>query len=292
MSAWAINAEVFDVKSTRISVSRGRLPRLAVKDDVIIFWRQGQEVQFVQAATVLEVNRRKEDSDETDANSFALTSQPGQLEPSRSLADFTYSLVRITRFDNPSRHFRRLISRLPDPDFRTLVDGEIYWSRSAFGFFINQLPPQTFIDFVQSVRDFNPQLLIAEPDFRQLWQLLRTFITDEYIESHYLASAIRSLSLDISKNGAEIKFEDLRIGSDDEKVSASLSQLQSNLSAFYSQVSTQNAQNELQKQRTDTSQLALFESLDSMISEREDSEVRFRQLFRKQSWPSTQPIRI
>ena len=201
-------------------------------------------------------------------------------------------MLRISRFENPSRHFSRSISRLPDHDFRTLVDGEIYWSRSAFGFFINQLPPQAFMDFVQLVREFDPQLLMTEPDFGQLWQLLRTFITDEYIESHYLASAIRSLAMDISTNGAEIKFDDLRIGSDDERVSSSLSQMQNNLSAFFSQVSELNARNGTQQRQTDTSQLVLFDALAAMIAEREDSEVRFRQIFRRQSWPTTQPIRI
>lgn len=78
-----------------------------------------------------------------------------ELSDSTDLDDFRYSLEFIKRTDYPEIHLRLPYRRIPNHDFDTLINGRIFWSRTAYFRILNGLPEITISQFYyeESSRD-------------------------------------------------------------------------------------------------------------------------------------------
>ncbi|WP_143328855.1 hypothetical protein [Burkholderia sp. AU31280] len=78
-----------------------------------------------------------------------------ELPGSTDLDDFRYSLEFIKRTNYPEVHLRLPYRHIPHHDFDALINGHIFWSRTAYFRILNGLPEITISQFnyEESIRD-------------------------------------------------------------------------------------------------------------------------------------------
>lgn len=285
MTSWAV--EFSELEASVITNTRGRLPSLQEGDDVLFFERTNDDLIFfgVSAVETVKTEIVEEGREFVIAASFV---DATELDPSRLLSDFTYSLKKVYRYLEPTIHFRQRVIKLLGEDFNSIVRGEIFWARSAFGNFVNCLPADRLLAFIQLVSQNVPDLLLETPIFARLWPMLRDWIRDEYVDAYFYAFGIAELATDLRDTGVD--FRDLRIGIHETSMSASLWQMEKNLSEFYSSVF--GAFDEGSIQKVETGSTGLWEDLDQRIAENIQVETQFQSRFSRIPWPITQQIRL
>lgn len=75
------------------------------------------------------------------------------LKRNNLLSDLEYSLKSIYRFNNPLVHFQQQFRELPKQDYDTIINGFVYYSRTAFGKLINSIPRQNKLEFMLQAMD-------------------------------------------------------------------------------------------------------------------------------------------
>jgi len=293
MANWAINVESVGRENSLVTNDQFKLQKTIKQNErVLLFKKRGDEVAFLQTTTV-EFTKTEPNSDGSEELVAIQLSPPADLPSSSSLSALTFSLQLISRFDSPSRHFKKPIRKISDNDFDTLEKQSVFWARSAFGFYVNALSTDRFIEFVQFVESSTPGLLIETPKFLSLWPLLRDWIQDEYFDAVHYATAIRETVSRISDAGTPVPFNLIRVSlSDEEQASSgSLSRLVSNLESFYlsTAIAQPNVRNTIDEPKTTES---VYDEIDNMITENLSSEQLFEEAFAGKKWPITRPIKI
>ncbi len=193
----------------------------------------------------------------------------------RSLEDFSYSLLKIYRYKEPTRHFRRSYLRLDQDDFQALINAQIFWSRTAFGLFINQLPKITQIKFIVKLAELEPKVLLQVVGYNRIWQVLRDFIKEEYVAAAKIFIEMRQQVEKLEKAPIQqLRFAQLYLSSDDpHDVPNSVSKQESLFAKFIQLTSA----NEYQKD--------LLEELDGKMEQEQSTERKFEDTFRGRPWP-------
>lgn len=171
MTMLAINLDSVGDKWSLLANDTLRLPKtVSANDRVLLYKKRGGEVNFVQTTSV-EFTKTESISGVGQEVILIQLRSPQDLESPTSLSAVTCSLELITRFDYPSKHFLRPIRKMSVNDFETIEKQSIFWARSAFGFYLNALPTDRFIEFVRHVAMRSPGLLIESPNFHHLLQI-------------------------------------------------------------------------------------------------------------------------
>ena len=274
--AWAVDSS--EVTSGNVA-ARQSLRSLRENDRVLFFQRNGNDITFSSVGKIAAVKA-------SEGEQIVEFGETENISPSRSLQVLAYSLRKVTRFDHPARHFRNRINKLNEDDFDTILNGEVYLSRSAFGYFINQLPAERFLEFVRWISIDSSELLIENPDFKALWSRLRSWIESEYIEPFSYIDAIEDLAQQLRGTGVE--FERIRIGIRGKNLNASIASLHTNLNTLYVSLGKpmMNSNHALEPQSD------LLSRIDLRMSDSSYSELRFENIFRNQPWPITQRIQL
>lgn len=293
MANWAINSESVGSEKALIKSDEVKLPKTIKDNDrVLLFRKRNEEVQFLQTTTVEYIKVVPNSDGGEEVGAIQLRS-PTDLQESTSVSALTFSLELVTRFDSPSRHFNKPIRKISDNDFETIEKQSVFWARSAFGFYLNALPTDRLIEFVQFVATSSPSLLIETPKFLSLWPLLRDWIQDEYVDAVLYATAIRETIGRIAKEGTSVPFDSIRVSMSDVKLasSGSLSKLVSDLESFYSSTTVvkPNVPKTIEELKTTES---VFDEIDNMINENMASERVFDKVFARRKWPVTRQIKI
>ncbi|OYP37211.1 hypothetical protein [Rhodopirellula sp. MGV] len=286
MTSWAIHDA--SVAKGTLTNGEGRIPNIRENDTIVFFKRMDRDIHFVRRGTVDQVSRsankdtgREEVSQVTFANGV-------DLEPRRILSDFTYSLERITRFAAPQFHFRNRIVKLSDDDFDTIISGRIFWSRTGFGTFVNSLPVERLLVFVQRVAEIDAGVLLRRANYAVLWPLLRDTILNEYADAHFYANEIVRLAESLRETGLD--YELIRIAIGDTTMSGSLAMLQHDLAAFYESITI--ADTDALVRVSGGVQPSLFTRIDGRIERNSESERIFEMIFRATPWPTIHQIQI
>ncbi len=280
MANWAIHAA--GVSNGTITNQEGRIPNLREGDRVLFFKRADGDVVFVRQGMVGQVSSSTNKETGRDEVVQAVLADGDLLEPARVLSDFTYSLERVKKFDRPQFHFRNRIIKLTDNDCTTLVLGRIFWSRTGFGFFINSLPVERLLVFVQRVANIDAGVLLRRADYSVLWPLLRDSMLAEYVDAHFLVNEIAQLAERLRDTG--VNYEQLRIGIAGTNMSGH------DLAAFYESVSA--IENSDESRVLSDEDTALFARIDGRIERSSGTERIFENIFRATPWPTIHQIQI
>ena len=292
MTNWAINLNNVGRENALVANDQLKLPRTIEEGErVLLFQTSGEDIVF-QQSTAVEFIKTESNSEGAELVSAIQLSAPTDLQAPSYLSALTFSLELISRFDSPSRHFRRPIRKISNNDFATIESQTIFWARSAFGFHVNALPADRFIAFVQLVALNAPSLLIDSPNFLRLWPLLRDWIQEEYVDAASYALAVRETVERISEGGTPVPFDQIRVSTSDVEgaMSGSLSRLVSNLDSFY--LSTEIVASNLRPIADARIAESVYDEIDNMIAENRSSEDQFEKAFTGKKWPITRPIKI
>jgi hypothetical protein len=271
MNYWAVDGSSTMGETPSILIQQKNKPAITEGDEVVIFRRDREGVFFTANGIAADV--RIDVVNGSIAFSFVVANLK-LLEPARRLFDFAYSLVKIYRYLQPWRHFQRRYVSLVREDFRTLVDARIFWSRTAFGMFVNHLPEAALARFVQSVAIDSPRTLVDQRTFDALWNFLRQFIVGQYLGAHALTDAISNLAMTFTGIGGNFDFENVTLGNGEGEPPDSLALQHRRLSVFFQ--STLPAPPESK---------GLLDLLDQRIADTVGDAADFEKLFRGIPWP-------
>lgn len=274
MNAWAIKSQCFRPATGTILIEGRRRPGIVTSDHVILCeLRSDAEVVFTAFGVVAQAEVTEDGRD-----MFVLTAtllDMVQLEPVRSLSDFAYSLQKIYIYELPGRHFLHQYASLGQADLVTLVKGNVFWARTAFGMFVNQLPEETLAEFVRFAAEAEPRTLIDRSDWASLWKLLQRYIAQEYVSAQQLLESISGHVAQLERAGVNIQFTDLRVGEGGNQESPDLLSIQhERLTTFVDSLNPQNERAE-----------SLFEAINKRIAANADVQAEFETAFRGTPWP-------
>jgi hypothetical protein len=211
---------------------------------------------------------------DADTRTYSIAiDQHDRLEPERELADLVYSITKVWNYEHPERHFRRTYVSLPPHDYRTIVQGGIFWARTAFAMFANQLPREAFTRFLESLARSSPRALLREGTYKMAWDALRAFIEQEYVGATPLFRAICDQVVGLNRSGVDMPLEELAISADGENVADQIASQTALLADFSESLVSATDQRDLM--------VALAEKMEVETS----SEDEFEELFGGTPWP-------
>lgn len=181
--AWALDLRRFDASTKAFRIPSKRTISMGPGHLVLAFERGHQGLHFPWYGTITTVAPDSEEVvEEGQPTTFIVhVSLSETFEDSRHLEDYTFSLLKVRRFDRPWRHFTWSYVSLDVFDFETLVRGSIFWARTAFGTFANALPNVKLFEYLQLAAEEQPTRVIKGGDMASAWRLLKDFIEDEYV---------------------------------------------------------------------------------------------------------------
>lgn len=127
-----------------------------------------------------------------------------EIKEPRLLSDLSYSLLKIHKWYNiPIRHIRGQYCRIEKSDYYTIINGQIFISRTAFGKIVNSLHKDHRIFFLQMLLEENPSLYTRGGDYLKIFQVLKEYI-DSNLNPHIrMLSEIGGLLREISPEASE-----------------------------------------------------------------------------------------
>lgn len=271
MACWAVDKSTLIDKQFTITKSLG-FAQIHKGDDVIFFHRYSGEVEFISHSNVVSVRQdRESESENAEYYTIARILENIPIENPLSASDLAYSLEKVYRYNKPYRHFSRQYISLSRGDYETIISGLIFWSRTAFGIFINELHKEQLNRFIQELAHINPGYLLPAPDYYSVWQVLKDFIQEEFVGAASLLKEIHNL---VDKLGAEfnlgLEYTKLGLSSDDYGESDLLHKQEEILSKFISS---------LKFEKRD-----ILQELTTNI-EQSKTELRFQEIFGGTPWP-------
>lgn len=277
MNFWAFNNYYLSQDKHIIELTSSRKVSISKEDKIIFFTKSYNGLVFKSHGNVSSTS--PEDLGEKGFQFRAEISDYELLDEARRLEDFAYSLEKIYRYKKPSLHFRRPYIQLTKDDFNTLIDARIYWARTNFGLFINQLPEAHIFRFLSQLAETDPHVLLQRTGYVMLWKSLQNFINQEYLSAAYIFEGIRQL-IDKIDESTEIKIDYSKIGisSDDEKDTPdSIKEQERRFSQFLNLF--------IDKE----SQINLFQEIESRLERENKENEAFENIFRGTSWPIQMP---
>lgn len=271
MACWAVDVSTLTGKQFTITKSRG-FAQIHKGDDAIFFYRNPGEVKFISHSNIVSVRQdRESESENTEYYTIARISENIPIENPLSASDLAYSLEKVYRYNEPYRHFYGQYINLSREDYETIISGLIFWSRTAFGIFINELQREQLNRFIQELAQINPEFLLPAPDYYRIWRVLSDFIQEEFVGAASLLKEIHSL---VDTLGTEfnlgLEYTKLGLSSDDYGEADLLHKQEEVLSKFISSL-------KFEKQD-------ILQELTTNI-EQSKTELRFQKIFGGTPWP-------
>jgi len=271
MACWAVDVSTLIDKQFTITKSGG-FAQIHKGDDIVFFSKHPGEAKFVSYSNVVSVRQdRENESENTEYYTIARISENIPIKNPLRASDLTYSLERVYRYNKPYRHFYRQYVNLSREDYETIISGLIFWSRTAFGIFINELQREQLNRFIQELAQINPELLLPAPDYYRVWQVLNDFIQEEFVDAASLLKEIHSL---VDTLGTEfnlgLEYTELGLSTDDYGEADLLHKQEEVLSKFISSL-------KFEKQD-------ILQELTINI-EKSETELRFQKIFGGTPWP-------
>ncbi|MFC1924052.1 hypothetical protein ACFLXA_01625 [Chloroflexota bacterium] len=269
MNYWAIDKNLINFGGQIVIESRQRIS-ITSHDPVVIFEREASDVTFQSHAVVHDAK-----IEYLPIEGYVLTasiSQPQPIDPPMALSELAYSLKKIySRYDKPTRHFTRKYVSLSEEDFGTIITGSIYWARTAFGLYINELRTEQLTRFMQDVSQSDPEVLLQRSGFDSAWSALRQFIEQEYITVAKLLEKIHAQVNHLQQiNKMEIDY--IKLGISSAREMDDLLHEQEELFAKFIEM-------------TQPDNISILDSLTNKIVEEHKSEAEFEDKFRGTLWP-------
>jgi len=272
MHYWAINKKHFQPQEKMIQMESRRQISIQKQDKFVFFISSYNGIEFDSSSSIEEAELKR-----TKDGSFlfqAFIKDINEFSEPRLLDDYVYSLLKIYRYKKPNLHFRRPYIAMAEFDYNTIVTGIIFWARTAFGLFINQLPQLEFINFVRQLSESEHDLFLQRASFNRSWSELRKLIEDKYISAAKIFSAIRQTIEVLNKDrGIGVNYNKLQISSDDDTIADSIHKQEILLSQFRDSITFGHNDDNL------------FDVISMTIRDNEKTENKFEEQFRGLPWP-------
>ena len=105
------------------------------------------------------------------------------FEGLNQIIDYAYSLPKVYKhYNQPNRHFSRPYGRLTQYEYNTILNKDIFFSRTAFGRLINSIHIEHRYGFIIYLLRTDPELYLLNNDYSELFLELK-----KYINSHILS---------------------------------------------------------------------------------------------------------
>ena len=273
MGYWGLDEALLNHHDLTVMIESRRRVSIAENDQAIFFKRAFSNIEFISYGRVSSIVIQ--DLESGIFRFKAAIDGVSIFDHARSLEDFAYSLLKVYRYAVPTRHFRRSYLRLEESDFNALVNAQIFWSRTAFGSFINQLPRMMQMRFMVKLAELQPRVLIERAGYNLIWQVLRDFIKEEYVAAARIFIEIRRQveELETSQEG-KLRFEELFFSSDDpDDRPNSISKQEGLFTKFFEALTAEEEP------------ISLLEQLDAKVEHEESTEQEFEKTFRGKPWP-------
>ncbi len=270
MGYWAVDIDSLKGEEFVITKSH-RYASLMKGDQVVFFTKYHTEIEFQLYSEIISVSHEIEKEAENKYLTIASISGKNKINNPLTVRDLAYSLEKVYRFSRPYLHFNRQYVILSDIDWETIIDGSIFWSRTAFGIFINELQEEQLNRFIRELAQTDPGLLLPTPDYRLVWKSLNKFIQNEFISASNLLTEIHKQVDSLNRDyDLGLDYNELGFSTDDNEKPDFLFQQEQSLSNFVSS---------LRFEGEDILQV-LTENI-----EKSNSEQRFQKIFGGTPWP-------
>lgn len=120
----------------------------------------------------------KEDQIELKTYRFHLLTE-FKLKENNHLSDLVYSLTNVFNYKYPHLHFNRIYTSIDEINFKSITEGRLFLSRTAFGTLINSLPEYHVKTFVEKLIDKGLSNFFIYRDYQSAFKELRTYIKSE-----------------------------------------------------------------------------------------------------------------
>ncbi|MEO1215574.1 MAG: hypothetical protein AAFY45_18720 [Bacteroidota bacterium] len=167
-----------DIKISTIELHIRRNVSIQAGDKFIALQNEELDAVFTHFGSVEKIEKIKDDSIQELAFVFKIELRSeGKLQINNQLADFAYSLKRITNYLSPEKHFNRSYSNIDEFDFETIREGRIYIARTAFGRLINSMELTHRINFIRHYVSDDPEaFLVKDKNYIEAYNRLSNYI--------------------------------------------------------------------------------------------------------------------
>ena len=264
---WAVRDSLVD--GDRLTVKGIQKVAITKGDRIVALSTADSGLFFPWYSNVAEVARPKRIDDNYQLFEFALEDRTS-IDAQPVLKDLAFTLTKIYRYQRPHVHFLRPYVSLSPVDFQSIVEGRLFWARTAFGLFLSSLPTLVVDTFQRELAAHSPRHLV-HGSYRELWDSLRHIVVDELQTAHILLDSIRKSCLAPSLDGSGVTFAEFLLFDDEsDQVSDSIVDQLARLDAFISSLNT-------------SEEPSLLEQLEREI-EASEWEEHFEGVFGKSKW--------
>lgn len=243
-------------------------------DKVVLMVNKDGDWIFIYSCEVLDISGRDNLNQEykrlmkITLGNFEAINQPNRLE------DFSYTLKRIKRFNNPISHFSGKYAKIEPEEFRAVVSGDLFVSRTVFGKLVNSLHEYHRFNFFRTLVDEKPQLFFKPSEYLEAFRFLKTYLEDNLFQHVEWLSQTYDMLQDLvdEETIKQIGFAE----TDDSKAVDSRSRKTERIESQVLKIK----QNQLSE-----NQQSLLVELEGEIQQSRDNERTFNKLFRNIQLP-------
>lgn len=191
---WIFNAnalmqKLVNEQTQKISFQQKRKFSGEIGEKVIILEEKNRNWVFTKSFEIIGI---KQDKVFEDFNKVTIDLKLKIIfKEDKLVEDYSYSLLRISDFKNPSKHYnKRVYSRIEDLEFEAIVNDKIYINRTILGTILNALHHDHQKSFIEFLASEEPNLLSNKTDVDKALNYLFKYVHANIIEPiNYLKSA-------------------------------------------------------------------------------------------------------
>ncbi|MBL7839645.1 MAG: hypothetical protein JNJ75_05865 [Cyclobacteriaceae bacterium] len=141
-----------------------------------------------------------------------------EFAKSKPLDDYIYSLVRVTNYSSPIKHFNRKYNRVYDVEFTAILEDQIYQKRTVVGTILNALHKAHQNAFVAFLASQQPDLLTNRVDMDRLLPVLLKYLDFAVVKP---AQQLLKIAEVINTTSLRQHYDEIGFGSFSETVKGS-----------------------------------------------------------------------
>lgn len=223
-NAYSLNQKLGDDKTQKISFTQKRKFSGKIGENIILLEEKSRNWVFTKC---YEITGIEQDKLEDDYNKITIALELKTIFKEEKLVeDYSYSLLRVTDFKNPSRHYNnRVYNRIEDVEYEAIVNDKIYINRTILGTIFNSMHSDHQKGFIQYLTENDPKLIIIKPNVNKALEYLYQYLEQNIIEPiNYLKGIGELYELNFGDNElSELEFaEDNENSNDSNKVKLQL----------------------------------------------------------------------
>lgn len=167
-------------KIKKISFTQKRKFSGKIGEDIILLEYKNKNWAFTKHYEIINI---EQDKINEDYNKITITLELKNIfKEDKLIEDYSYSLLRVTNFVNPEKHYNRRYNRIENVEFEAIVYDKIYINRTILGVIFNSLHRDHQKAFIQYITKNDPKLIIKKPNINEALEYLYQYLEQNVIE--------------------------------------------------------------------------------------------------------------